>query len=343
MRILVVTQALDTDHPVLGFFHRWVEELAPRVSSLHVIALSVGTHAVPENVTVHSLGKETGVQPSFIYAWRFLSRAWALRHEYDVVFVHMNQEYVFLAGLMWKMLGKRVYLWRNHYAGSLLTDVASIWCEKVFYTSRSSYTARYAHAVRMPVGVEVVTTPQSISRKKQSVLWLGRISPAKRPELFVSALKILKERGVAYTATVVGSPLPKDQRYYESLVSEASALGGSVSFLPEVRHADTHALFSAHEYFVNTSPSGMFDKTIFEAAASDTIPLAVSNDWRELVDDERLSFGADARELANRLEALSSLSESERQDLVSSLPTKVVTPHRIETLMDRLLKEMQNT
>ncbi|MEK9160529.1 MAG: glycosyltransferase [Patescibacteria group bacterium] len=340
MRILVITQALDLDHPVLGFFHRWVEELAGRVSSLQVIALSVGTYALPENVTVHSLGKEKRTQSPFIYALRFLSHAWALRNEYDVVFLHMNQEYVLLAGVMWKLLGKRVYLWRNHYAGSLLTHLAAMWCNKVFYTSRHSYTARFSNAERMPVGVDERITRSSEPRTPRSILWLGRISPSKHLELFIDALAILAARGVSYKAMIVGSPLPKDQIYYDAMRTRAVDLEGQITFCEGVPHHTTTRFFQTHEYVVNTSPSGMFDKTLFEAAAAGAIPLAVSDDWRDLVEDTRLSFPPIPDALAGCLESLLSLPEVERQACATRVFSRVIPSHRVSVLVDALTAHM---
>ena len=58
MKLLIVTQAIDSEHPILGFFHRWVEEFAKHCEHVHVICLQAGKHSLPANVTVHSLGKE---------------------------------------------------------------------------------------------------------------------------------------------------------------------------------------------------------------------------------------------------------------------------------------------
>ena len=33
MKLLIVTQAVDTEDPVLGFFVRWIEELGKHVES----------------------------------------------------------------------------------------------------------------------------------------------------------------------------------------------------------------------------------------------------------------------------------------------------------------------
>src|SRR3989344_3943084 len=101
MRLLIVTQAVDRDDPVLGFFHRWIEELAKRYEYISVICLREGRHSLPQKIRVYSLGKEKGEQSRSRYAFRFLALVWRLRAEYGAVLVHMNQEYVLLAGFLW--------------------------------------------------------------------------------------------------------------------------------------------------------------------------------------------------------------------------------------------------
>src|SRR3989338_2530121 len=105
MRLLICTQAVDTEDPVLGFFHQWIEEFAKHAEKITVICLGEGTHRLPEHVSIWSLGKEPVQQDFMIYhkalrrvryvVW-FWRLAWRLRNEYDAVFVHMNQEYVLL-------------------------------------------------------------------------------------------------------------------------------------------------------------------------------------------------------------------------------------------------------
>ena len=90
MRLLIVTQAVDRNDPVLGFFHRWIEEISQHVQTVHVVCLKEGPHSLPSNVTVHSLGKESG-RSRLKYVTRFYSYIWKFRGEYDAVFVHMNQ------------------------------------------------------------------------------------------------------------------------------------------------------------------------------------------------------------------------------------------------------------
>ena len=304
MKLLIVTQAVDTEDPILGFFVRWIEEFAKHVERIEVICLKEGKHAFPENVRVHSLGKERGVS-RIGYLFDFYRFIWLLRREYDAVFVHMNQEYVLLGGWFWRLLGKRVYLWRNHYAGSWLTDIAAVFCKKVFCTSKRSYTARYKKTILMPVGVDTerFSPDERIARKPRSILFLARMSPSKRPEMLIDALAELARSGADFTATLVGSPLPQDEAYYESLKGKVRELelADRVAFLPGIPNNQTPDLYRAHQIFVNTSPSGMLDKTIFEAAASGCIVLAASTDFADAAGEDS-QFNS-AAELAARLVA----------------------------------------
>ena len=61
MRLLVVTQKVDAQDDVLGFFHEWLRRFAARCETVEVICLQEDPHELPANVRVHSLGKEKGL------------------------------------------------------------------------------------------------------------------------------------------------------------------------------------------------------------------------------------------------------------------------------------------
>lgn len=290
MKLLIITQVVDKEDLYLGFFHRWLEELAPRFERIEVVCLREGSHALPENVRVYSLGKERGPRPSYVYALRFLALAFKLRKDYDAALVHMNQEYVLLAGFLWEVLGKRVYLWRNHYAGSWLTDLAASFCRKVFYTSKHSYTAKYSRAVRMPVGVDAERfhPMPDMERVPRSILFFGRMMSSKRPGLLLDALIELKKLGMPFTATFAGSPPEGEEEYLTALKQRVAdaGLADVVTFMPGIENSKAPALYAAHQIYVNLGRSGMLDKTIFEAAATGCIVLAASDDWKEFAGDD---------------------------------------------------------
>lgn len=343
MKLLITTQVLDTEDLVLGFFHEWVKALAGRMDSIEVICLKEGKHSLPSNVRVHSLGKERGARSRAAYALSYLSLTWRLRRDYDAAFVHMNQEYILIAGWLWKLLGKRVYMWRNHYAGSMLTDVAAAFCDTVFCTSKHSYTAKYRRTVLMPVGVDTQRFYQDpqVKRMRRSILFLGRMSPSKRPDMLLEALGMLIAKGASFTASFYGSPAKEDEAYYENLKHQAELLGlhDRVRFYPGIPNEAAANVYRTHEIFVNCSPSGMFDKTLFEASASGCLVLAASDDFARITTLE--SAFDSALFLAERLAALLSAAEGTLPKF-RGVPA-IVEEHSLQTLARMLADAMEPT
>lgn len=338
MKLLVVTQTVDSEDLYLGFFHRWLEVFSTRFETIEVVCLKEGTHSLPQHVRVHSLGKERGRKLPLIYAVRFLWCAFRLRKEYDAVFVHMNEEYVLIAGWLWKLLGKRVYLWRNHYAGSWLTHVAASFCTKVFFTSRHSYTAQCRNAVRMPVGVDTdrfVVRP-SLERKKNSILFFGRMMPSKQPGLLLEALIELRRLKTLFTATFAGSPPQGEEQYLASLKQRAADAGlmDAVLFVPGVPHHKAPRLYGTHQVYVNLGRSGMLDKAIFEAAASGCTVIAASDDWKEMAGED-FHFDGTKEGLAAKILDAFALHRTERAH------AGIVNEHSLTRLGERLSKEIR--
>ena len=262
MRLLVITQKVDRNDPVLGFFHRWIEEFAKHCEKVTVICLEMREHRLPINVRVLSLGKEQN-KSKLKYIFRFYRYIWQERNNYDVVFVHMNQEYVLLGGLLWKLLHKKVSMWRNHAKGGLWTCLAVLLSGKVFCTSPHSFTARFKKTTLMPVGIDTdfFKPDASVSRVPNSVLFLGRIAPVKKVLEFVEWFNTLD---IKFRATIAGAALAKDKKYEELVRRTAS---DRIKFIGPVSQEVALKLYQTHEIYVNKTPAGSFDKTIIEALA----------------------------------------------------------------------------
>lgn len=270
MKLLVITQKVDRNDPVLGFFHQWLFKLSFQFEKVEVVCLQKGEYDLPKNVQVFSLGKESG-QNKFKYIFNFFKICFFQSLKYDAVFVHMNQEYVLLGGWFWKIFGKKIFLWRNHPKGNLFTYLAVWLVDQVFCTSpysftNYSFTKLFKKTILMPVGIDVeqFADNESISRENK-ILSLGRISPIKNIHLMIEAVKILKERGVSFVLDIVGDPVnPEDVEYKNQLINKSQGL--PVNFLPGVPNKMTPEIYRGHEIFINLTPSGSFDKTILESA-----------------------------------------------------------------------------
>ena len=327
-----------------------------------MICLQEGTHALPQNVRVHSLGKSAqGPSPKLIslglrstsgwgrlglrlrYSARFLRLVIGLRREYDAVFVHQNQEYVLLAGIFWRILGKRVFMWRNHYAGSFLTGIAAFFCDKLFCTSAHSYTARYKKTVRMPIGVDTdLFVPGALPHPPHSILFIGRMASSKRPDVLVEALGLLAARGIAFNAQLVGPTLPKDRTFLTALKRRIAELHlvDRVMLREGVPHAATPALYATNELFVNLSGSGMYDKTLFEAAASGCLVVALSRDFAQEVSPEFVPADESAHAVADALQHALTMPAEEKESIARTLRA-FAEANSLAVLASRLAQEMK--
>jgi len=339
MRLLIITQVVDAEDPALGFFVRWIQACAEHFERIEVICLKEGVHDFSSHIQIHSLGKEKGLF-RLHRALIFFMHLVRLRNQYDAVFVHMNQEYVLLAGWYWYLRNKPVYLWRNHYAGSWMTDLASIFCKKIFCTSKYSYTAKYKKTVFMPVGVDIdrFQPDTHTTRKPNSVLFLARMSPSKRAEILLEALLLLSRAGTTFTVDFVGSPAERDTAYFEAFKEKSKLLGEKVTFSPAIPNTAAVDIYKTHELFVNTSPSGMLDKTIFEAIASGCIVLASSKDFAQIAGFSY--YFETAPELAEHIKRIFNLDNETRTASAKTLYTKVVEAHSLPRLAKRLMEEM---
>lgn len=341
MKILVITQTVDSQNTTLGFFEGWLKKISLEFDFMHVICLYEGQHNLQDNVSVHSLGKES--HPSkFSYILKFYSYIWRYRHHYDVVFVHMNQEYVVLGGLFWKILGKDVFLWRNHPHGDIWTKIAVFFSKKVFCTSPLSFTARYKKTVLMPVGVdtEIFKPTENSQRNKNTICIVGRISPIKNIHIGLSAIKYLIDSGAQVSLTIVGSHLPKDERYHLSLQKfiEKNNLGSFVKFLKAVPSELLPEIYSSHEICLNLTEGGSFDKTIVEATACGAIPLVTNQSLVGFLPSVCVTQ-SDIKSIAH---SLGVLLRYDTKDKIEQELKDFAEQNSLKNLMKKLGKEITN-
>jgi len=365
MRLLIITQVMERKDPQLGFFVRWVEELAKRVETVKVICLKKGeynpiadaentgatfrrTSAPLDNVPVYSLGKEVGGEgeSTFIkrlrYIVKFYKILFQIRGTYDVVFVHMNDEYVLLAGPIWRMLGIPVFHWRNHYQGGWMADFSGFVSSRIFCTSRYSYTAKFKKTKIMPVGVDVDSLNMEIpiERIKKSILFLARFDRSKKPHLLVEALAELHKKGIEFVATFVGGPSEPESTYVEEVKELARTLGISdlCNFVGVVPNTETFRYYRSHEIYVNCAKSGMLDKTIFKAAAAGCLVVASSLDIAEYVPES--NFKENSKEdLARVISHLLKAGVAARAQLGAQFD-EMVSSNTLTVLADKLVAEM---
>ena len=349
-RMLIITQAVDIDDPVLGFFHSWIKAFSKECSSLHVICLKEGKHDLPSHVQVHSLGKEQGFS-RIQYVLRFFSFIFRFRKEYDQVFVHMNKEYAVLAGIFWWMFRKPMALWYNHSYGDVFTRLAVFFSQFVCYTSPSAYTAKFDKAIRMPVGVDtnlfsLKSSSEYSTKNTLRLLSVGRLSSVKHVHTMIEVAAILRARDVSFSFDIIGTPIDREEDLvYEKRLKDMVQtydLSSCVHFLGAISNKELPLYYQKVDMFLNFTPAGSMDKTIFEAMSSGTAIVVANTSLQTLLPeschDAVISLEDCTFEMiVDILMRKYALSLEERQQIGLSLRDTVVKEHGLGLLVHRVI------
>lgn len=342
MKLLIITQKVDrTDTGALGFFHSWIEEFSKHTESLIVICLEKGEYKFSGNVKVLSLGKEEG-KSRIKYLKNFYRYIWQERKNYDTVFVHMNQEYVLLAGWWWRMLGKKVLVWRNHKEGNWLTRLSVFISNVVFCTSPDSFTAQFKKTRLMPTGINLAKfkAERGLPRVLRSILSTGRISTVKNIDILIRALVILDQQGVDFTATIAGDADPDNNAYYRGLIKSASPLidKRKIVFRKGIPNTDTPNLYQSHELFVNMTRSGSLDKTILSAMASGALVIVCNTYFRGVLPEELIFKEDNTDDLARKIKYTLAIPKEEKNKIIELMKKYVADNHGLEATVNGVLK-----
>lgn len=322
MKLLIVTQKVNIDDPILGFFHRWIVEFAKHFDSVTVICLEEGGHELPANVRVLSLGKVKGMESQskdkFGYSLKFIRCIYNERKNYDAVFVHMNPIYVVLAGWLWKLSGKKVSLWYTHKAVDLKLRIAERFADVIFTAAAESFTLKTSKKRVVGHGIDVDvyadrSRTKEIGTEPISIISVGRITPIKNSDTLVEAARILKSE-LDFNVTFIGSPVTHSDLEYSDSVKALVAkydLKSIVSFIGDIKPADIPAKYAATDLSVNLTPTGGLDKVVLESMAAG-VPVLTSNEaFRDYFESaekglaDKLIFKLnDAQDLARKVVAL---------------------------------------
>jgi len=341
MKLLIFTQSVDTEDPVLGFFHEWIKRLSQKYSSIIVVGLRVGKYDLPENVKVLSLGKETG-RSKLKYIFRFYKYIWNERKNYDKVFVHMNAEYVVLGGLLWKILGKKISLWYNHTYGSIYARVGKVLTDTIFFTSPYAYMAKNGgkKAKQMPVGINtnLFKPVDGVNKKENSLLFISRISPVKKLKELVEALVILDKENIDFTFTIAGEESEGSEEYFKEIknISKDLESKGKISYLGSVPNYKTPSLYQNHEVFLNLTQSGSFDKTIVEAMATGSLVLVLNESLKDFLSTEFIFQNSKPEVVAERIKKTLLISGEEKTKQSQKNIEYVTQMHSLDSLVEKL-------
>jgi len=338
MKLLIITQVVDINHPVLGFFHRWIIEFAKHVDHLHVIALQVGEHNLPENVTIHSLGKEEGVI-RFEYVKRFYSYIWKYRNEYDQVFVHMNQVYVLLGGLLWKLFRKKVLLWYMHKSVTFPLRIAHMLVDGIVSGSKESFRieSKKLNIVGHGIDTELFSFVTKKEQTELHVLSIGRVSRIKNLEKVIDAVSGC----VDCKLSIVGPSITKEDVEYEKRLREYAKISkAKVSFMGALTQKELPSIYQSVDVVVNTSNTGSIDKVMLEAMSTGTLVVSTNEAFKEMFSTFPYTAYIEKDDSFKVRDALAEIQRMSVDEMVSAgefLRSKVVKNHSIKELIPKII------
>lgn len=345
MRLLIITQKVDKNDDVLGFFHGWIHEFAKHCEQVLVVCLEKGEYDLSENVRVLSLGKEEGVSRAK-YLFRFYRYIWNERKNYDVVFVHMNQIYVLLGGFFWRIIGVRVGLWYIHRAKTLSLWIAEKFANVIFTATSESFQIKSTKLHFMGQAIDIEKFRRTIIKttkdKPFRIVSVGRITAIKNLDTLVRATKILKDRGYELLVELVGTTVTRQDEMYKIALHElvsALKLQAEVSFVGSIPNNQIASHYWNNHLSLNLCPTGGMDKAVLESMAAGT-PAIVSNeafrDYFGVHADELIFKFRNEVDCANKIEAY--IKNEDKESLRKFLFEKTAEKSTLGSLIKQIVR-----
>ena len=360
MKLLIITQKVDRNDPILGFFHRWIIEFAKHADRISVICLEQGEYDLPKNVAVYSLGKELRERsdlknpgPRSVleeqlqkvrYVFNFYRLIWRERKNYDVVFVHMNPVYIVLGGALWRMWKKKISLWYTHKSVDLKLRIAEKFVHTIFTASKESFRLKSEKVCVTGHGIDVERF-MPVEKKENKIfriITVGRVSPVKDYETLINAVETLSQKNVSVFVEVVGgADTPKQKKYLDRIKGavKENDLENIFSFIGPIPNKDLLQYLQGADVFVNMSHTGSLDKAVLEAIASE-VPVVTCN---EAVADILGKYKSvlmfpkgDAKSFAEKINFVRNLDVQQKKEMVRNLRDVVVKKHNIGKLITNI-------
>ncbi len=275
MRVLMMTQFVDEQDWLLGFIPPLIRAIAANVQQLDVIALGARPTIVPENVKIHSLGKEVGASR--------LQRAQQLRTvlkqvlpKTDLFFSHLSDTYPLVVA-PWA-LGRNIpmTMWYTHKQVTPRLKLSERLVKRIYTASPESLTLETTKAHVIGHGIDMqLFQPQDTLREKGRIVTVGRITPIKNLQLLLDAIALIPSAKL----TLIGAPATDADLEYQSQLhaqSEQLGIADRLTWLGGLRQAELVPHLQKAQVAVNLCPTGGMDKAVLEAFSAGT-PVVVTN------------------------------------------------------------------
>ena len=349
LTLVMITQVVDEEDPVLGFTCGWIRTLAKHVEKLEVICLREGKHDISGNVSISVM--PVGKLRRFLYLKRYLKKGLS-ENRIDAVLAHMCPIYAVVAGSV--LRGRiPVGLWYVHSSITWKLKCAVKRSQVVFTCAeKGSISIKTDKLVITGHGIDTEKFRLAPSRNRTRefrIISVGRISPLKRYHTLIPALGVLNKElssdKIEYH--IYGPKAGGSYRSYaeellraaeEAGLSEVLILKGPVSYL------HINQVYHEADLLVNMTPH-VYDKVVLEACACGVPVFTTNKDYRDLFGkhaDMLIADTGDPHKIAAKLEGLLKMDPEQRDELGGFLRQQVLNSHSLDGLMKRIVDTFES-
>lgn len=342
MNLLIITQKVDKNDAVLGFFHRWLEEFAKHCEKLIVICLESGNYSLPTNVKILSLGKEKKVS-RWRYVYKFYQYIWQERKNYDSIFVHMNVEYIILGGILCKVLNKKIALWYMHKSVTWKLKLAEKFSDFILTGTKESFrlASKKVHILHHGIDKNIFSFSIVSENKVLELLSVSRISAIKQIDLMVDIVNYLKNQLKSEVLlNIIGVPITiKDKEYLKNLKIKVDNLGlnRQIIFLGPISNDQLPSFYKRADIFLNFSQTGSLDKAILEAASCGTLVMSSNDSAKNILPQDLFINNLAAKSIGDKIINLYNLATETKNKLKLDLSRYVLEKHSLEELIKKII------
>ena len=339
MKLIVVTQHVDRDHPSLGATVPMLRALAARVDELVVLADTAAPRALPANCRIRVFASRTKVGRGL----RFLGALVPELRGADAVLAHMCPIYAVFAAPVARPLRVRVLLWYTQWHASTTLKAAERAATRILSVEQASFplASRKLDAIGHGVDAAELACRGADPGGPLSVLALGRYSPVKGYATMIQGIGEAAARGLDVRLAVHGPVSNARERgHFVELSRLVTELGLSerVALGEALPRPQALAYLARSNVLASATVQGAADKVVLEAALSCTPAIVPEHAFAGLV-PEVLRFRAhDPGSFAEALARYARLDPAERQRLGETLRQRALAAHTVESWADAVVR-----
>src|SRR3989344_2250600 len=333
--LLIITQKVDENDDLLGFFVSWLREFSKRFDKVFVITLLKGGYDLPDNVYVYSLGKEK----SALKLWRFFKLYFYLFRlvpKSSGIFCHMSPIFAIAAWPVAFIFRERIVLWYLHRSVTLRLKLSEKIVSSIVTATKESLNIESKKIIEIGHGIDIDRFRadrnwDNLNSRQFRILSVGRISPIKDYETLIKAAGILKEKGFDFRLKIVGRPvMVYDFEYFEKLkkLVQGLKLENFIEFMGFIPFSQIADYYKEADILINLAPKGGIDKVVLEAMASGSLVLVSNTAFKKYFGEYDLFFKhGEPEDLAGKIIKLINLPNGEIKNTTDFLFRSVSQNH----------------